>query len=95
MSVEWLVWTVGPAFGALVGSFAAALVLLWWQRRHAGDESLGLSEEDRESVELAFATHASAVASQVSSFADELAGDDPLLRERLRRLELQMGRGRR
>lgn len=88
MNADWVVWTVGPGFGALVGSLIGGLLLLWWQRRHLGAErGAALPESNREAVEAAFATHTSAVAAQVSWFADELADGDVVLRERLRRLE--------
>lgn len=91
MSAGWLVWTVGPALGALVGSIAGSLLLAWCQRRQT--TSRELSDEDRGAVEATFVAHAGAVAAQVAVFADELADGDPALRERLRRLEQQMGRG--
>jgi phage tail tape-measure protein len=91
VNAVWLVWTFGPAVGALVGSVAGALLLAWWQRRR--DSTSELSDEDRQAVEATFAAHAGAVATQLAVFADELAEGDPVLRERLRRLEQQMGGG--
>lgn len=70
--------TIGAVFGVFVA--------LSWQRRAEEVEELTL--DDREQLEAGFAEHASAVAAQVSEYADALADGDVLLRERLRRVEL-------
>lgn len=46
-----------------------------------------LSDADRRSVAAEFAVHAEKVQAQLRHYADQLAGGDPELRERLRRLE--------
>jgi hypothetical protein len=48
---------------------------------------VALTESDRKVIEEEFTVHAVAVADQVGVYADELAGGDVLLRERLRRIE--------
>jgi hypothetical protein len=89
---------VPPAvsFGSAVG----VLVGMWWQRRHSpvtGSTAVelpedGLSAADREAIAAEFAVHATAVAAQVSQYADALADGDVLLRERLRQVEQHLHR---
>lgn len=69
--------------GALLGAGTTAVVTS--RRREAAEPAL--SESDREQVTEEFRVHTSAMSAQVSSFADELAGDDEQLRERLRQFE--------
>ncbi|MBZ5736073.1 hypothetical protein K8Z61_16380 [Nocardioides sp. TRM66260-LWL] len=81
--------------GVVLGALARGLVAVVTCRRQGQQASvieLDLDEEtlqeiDREAVAADFAAHASAVRRQVSEYADVLAGDDPELRERLRRFE--------
>lgn len=57
-------------------------------RRLLGHEGpVTLTQTDRDALASEFAVHTTAVREQVAQFADELAGDDPVLRARLRRFE--------
>lgn len=59
-------------------------------RKHAGvplADDQDLTDQDREQLAAEFADHVSAVRRQVGAFADDLAGSDVLLRERLRMFE--------
>jgi hypothetical protein len=71
-------WVWARLWGRLQGRLYSP-----WRREPA----ILLTEADRAAVAQEFAQHAAAVRSQVTAFADELAGDDVLLRERLRRFE--------
>lgn len=51
------------------------------------DDRIVLSEADYQILAGEFQRHAEAVQAQVSRYADTLAGDDPVLRQRLRRFE--------
>ncbi len=72
---------IGVAFGASIAELAAKLR----QRRKGG--SMDVPDEDRDLIEVNFAAHINHLRDEVSDFADRLAGDDPLLRERLRSFE--------
>lgn len=76
---------VPPAMapGAALGVFVAV------SRRRRDEQAEELSPEDREQLEAEFTQHATAVAAQVSEYADVLADGDVLLRERLRKVELR------
>lgn len=92
MSGVVLSGVLGAVLGALAGGGLGAVVTCRRQRQQASVIDLELDEEtlqeiDREAVAADFAAHASAVRRQVSEYADVLAGDDPELRERLRRFE--------
>lgn len=83
---------VAVATGFVAGALGAAGV--WWVlARRLGrfgcpDPTLHeLSEDDRTVVAQEFAAHASAVRQKVSEYGDLLAGDDPVLRARLRAFE--------
>lgn len=56
------------------------------ERVFRGDQVV-LSEADYQVLAGEFQRHAEAVQAQVSRYADTLAGDDPVLRQRLRRFE--------
>ena len=75
---------VGLAIGAVLGLAVGAVLGRLSPRSEVVPE---LSEDDREQLADQFRTHTDAVAEQVGLFADELAGDDVVLRERLRRFE--------
>jgi hypothetical protein len=75
----------GLAIGAGVGAIVTMLVAKL--RRIDSAEVEEVSEEDRDHIEANFAAHLEHMRGQVSDFADALAGDDPLLRERLRMFE--------
>lgn len=96
MSAQWLALALGPIFGAFAGALMGSTGLACWQLRRDRPNCLPevSTEAVRQSVESTFATHASAVARQVTAFADELAAGDRVLRERLRRLEPPSGGGR-
>ncbi len=81
------------AVGTLVGGIATGLVM-WWRMRplrsaieHVDREGSGRLEQDRVVISEEFTAHAVAVRKQVSEYADMLAGEDPILRERLRQIE--------
>ncbi len=80
---------LGGVIGAFVGAataLATAVALL--QARECPDpDAHQLTGQDRDAVAAEFATHALAVRRQVAEFADQLAGDDPVLRARLRQFE--------
>lgn len=80
----------GLLLGLVVGGAAGTAVTLWITKRRtheASSVSAGVSDEERDHLEVNFASHVNHMRDQVSSFADQLAGDDVLLRERLRRFE--------
>lgn len=93
MTPELLVWAAGPTAGALVGAFAGSLATAWTRSRPAevADEEPSrlrdMKEADREALASELRVHAAAAARQVATLADELAGGDVALRERLRLLE--------
>ncbi|KQV73876.1 hypothetical protein ASC61_01995 [Aeromicrobium sp. Root344] len=72
--------------GSILGQAVTAIL-----RRFRRDKLVAvvndLLDEDRDHIAINFAAHLDHMRSQVSSFADELAGDDVLLRERLRMFE--------
>lgn len=81
------------AIGALVGGAATSLVM-WWRMRglrveteRTCREAPTLVEHDRVVISDEFTARAVAVRKQVSEYADMLAGEDPILRERLRQIE--------
>ena len=81
------------AVGTLVGGAATGLVM-WWRVRLlrsatecADREVPTLLAQDRDAISEEFTAHATAVRKQVSEYADMLAGEDPVLRERLRQIE--------
>lgn len=65
---------------------AADLVVRRLRSRRLAD-GVALSERDRADIAAEFATHTTAVWSQVRTFADALADGDQELRDRLRRFE--------
>lgn len=74
--------------GLALGAGLSAVGMVVGMRRHRVDpDARPLTDTDREAVATEFATHAEAVRRQVSEYADALAGDDAVLRERLRRFE--------
>lgn len=84
----------GIAIGTLLGGAVAGLTA-WFLVRHLRNatkctcrEVPALPETDREVISKEFAAHAVTVRRQVTKYADVLAGDDPVLRERLRQIEL-------
>lgn len=75
-------------FGVLAGAGSTELGRLVARRIHDRREADPLlTEEDRAIITDEFATHTSAVWSQVRKFADALADGDVQLREQLRRFE--------
>lgn len=78
-------WLLGVALGA-----SAVLVRLR-SRRCPDPAAHVLTDADREQGEREFAGHVAASHRAVSEFADALAGDDRILRARLRRFETQEG----
>lgn len=74
------------SFIAGVGA-AEATDLLVRRLRDRKEADPRLTEQDRADIAAEFATHTSAVWSQVREFADALADGDAELRERLRRFE--------
>ena len=84
----------GIAIGALLGGAVAGLTawLVVRQMRikteRTDREIPALLEDDRDAISEEFTAHAKAVRKQVSEYADMLAGEDPVLRERLRQIEL-------
>lgn len=54
--------------------------------REVNDEA-ALTEADYQMLAADFEAHATAVRAEVSRYADLLAGDDPVLRQRLRQFE--------
>ncbi|MEY1676107.1 hypothetical protein AB4Z55_18220 [Gordonia sp. ABKF26] len=78
-------WLVGVAVGA------SAVFLHLRGRRCPDPAAHVLTDADREQVEREFASHVAAAHRAVSEFADALAGDDRILRARLRRFETQEG----
>ena len=83
----------GFAIGMFLGT--AVTGLAWWCTfklrtkvgRSSGEVPV-LLQEDRAVISDQFAAHAVAVQKQVSEYADVLAGNDPVLRERLRQIEI-------
>lgn len=74
--------------GVLVGAGGTEGVRLIVRHLHERrDSDLPLTEHDRAVITDEFATHTSAVWSQVRQFADALADGDDQLREQLRRFE--------
>lgn len=74
--------------GTLVGAGGTEAARLIVRRLHVRrDSDPRLTEQDREVITDEFATHTTAVWSQVRQFADALADGDVHLREQLRRFE--------
>lgn len=78
-------WLVGVAVGA------SGVALRLRSRRCPDPPAHVLTDADREQVEREFAGHVAAARRAVSEFADAIAGDDRILRARLRRFETQEG----
>lgn len=79
---------VPPAMAT--GCTIGVLVDAWWQHKRSGTTESSpdvLADDDRDATEAEFSAHAAAVAAQVTEYADALAGGDPVLRARLRKLE--------
>lgn len=73
------------AIGLTIGATATYLLM---QRRSCPEpDAHELGDDDRALIAEQFKVHTQAVREQVSTFADTLAGDDTLLRERLRLFE--------
>lgn len=72
--------------GGLIGAASTALVYEW-RRRATPRYAEQLTEEDRDVITAQFAAHSADMRQQVAHFADTLAGDDLVLRERLRTFE--------
>lgn len=77
-------WAQAPglAVGALFGRWAAT-------RRNKPNRAKPtevLTDADRAAIEMDFATHRTAVIAQMTEYADVLAGHDPVLRARLRKI---------
>ncbi len=84
MSAFW----IGALCGAPVGAALAALTgLLWINRHHKPMTDICPADADSNTSRAALTTHAEARRQQVAHFADTLAGDDLVLRERLRQFE--------
>lgn len=79
-----ILWT---ALGVFLLGWVARDLLLRWKLREPGDVPREWSAADREAITADFGQHAVAVQVQLGRYADELAGGDLLLRERLRLLE--------
>jgi hypothetical protein len=75
----------GLAIGAIVGAALAKLAANLMRRREAPLPQV--PEEERDLIEINFAAHINHLREEVSNFAERLAGDDVLLRERLRDFE--------
>lgn len=73
--------TIGVVLGATIADLAARL------RRRREPGPVDVLDEDRDLIEVNFAAHINHLRDEVSGFADRLAGDDPVLRERLRMFE--------
>ena len=60
-----------------------------WAKQHVCPDPSAheLSADDHEVIAASFATHTAAVHRQVAEYGDVLAGEDAVLRERLRRFE--------
>jgi len=78
-------WLLGVAVGA------SGVIMIFRSRRCHDPASHVMTDADREQVEREFAGHVAASHRAVSEFADALAGDDRILRARLRRFETQEG----
>ncbi|MCX6405514.1 MAG: hypothetical protein NTV28_01200 [Propionibacteriales bacterium] len=76
----------GLAIGTGIGALASTLARKLRDRRSAHRPE-HIDPEEHDDLEANFAAHIASMRSQVSDFADKLAGDDPLLRERLRVFE--------
>lgn len=76
---------VGLVGGGLIG--AALTALMYELRRRTASALDELSDDDRDAISAQFAQHSQSMRQQVTQFADTLAGDDPVLRERLRQFE--------
>jgi hypothetical protein len=76
----------GLAIGTGIGVLASTLVARLRDRRSAHRPE-HIDPEGHDDLEANFAAHIASMRSQMSDFADKLAGDDPLLRERLRSFE--------
>jgi large-conductance mechanosensitive channel len=77
--------SIGLAVGAVIGSGLTHVVTKLPTRKP--EPIIEVSNEDRDLIEVNFAAHINHLQGEVSDFADRLAGDDPLLRERLRAFE--------
>lgn len=75
----------GLALGAVCG--VAATWLIGTMRRREISPLDEVTGEDCDTIEVNFAAHINHLRDEVSDFADRLAGDDVLLRERLRAFE--------
>lgn len=75
--------------GLLVGAGVAHVVTLrrLQSQPRPDPDSHPLKEKDREQLTAEFVGHVSAVRQQVSEYADALAGEDAVLRTRLRAFE--------
>ena len=82
---------IAAAGGTLVGLVIGACVAVWLMRsrsiRCPDPEAHGLTEDDRAQIAAEFEAHTTALHRQVTKYADALAGDDPVLRARLRQFE--------
>lgn len=83
MSAFWIGALCGAPVGAALAAFAR---LLWIKRHHQPMTDIHLAA-DSGTCRAALTTHAETMRQQVAHFADTLAGDDLVLRERLRRFE--------
>jgi hypothetical protein len=75
----------GLAIGTVLGAALTKLASRLRARRTALIPEV--PEEERDLIEVNFAAHINHLRDEVSNFADRLAGDDPVLRERLRGFE--------
>jgi len=73
---------IGTGIGVLASTLAAKL-----RGRRITRRPVRIDPEEHDDLEANFAAHIASMREQVSDFADKLAGDDPLLRERLRVFE--------
>lgn len=79
---------IGALCGAPVGAALAALTrLLWIRHHHQQVTDIDLADADSGTSRAALTTQAEVMRQQVAHFADTLAGDDLVLRERLRQFE--------
>lgn len=75
----------GVVVGTCIGAALTALAVRWHQRRKPIPAVS--ADGDRDAVASQFASHAAELHRQIERLADVLAGDDAVLRERLRRFE--------
>ncbi|MDO9381070.1 MAG: hypothetical protein Q7T56_19670 [Nocardioidaceae bacterium] len=78
----------GALLGTPLGAGLTLLTVVTLRRQQKPIEYERLTEADHTALTDEFATHAEAMQRQVSEYADSLAAGDLVLRERLRRFEV-------